>query len=145
MTPRWRGEEFPLWGDGLCAEALEQLGYRQRTAALESLRELQQSCRVMSLQAEGRERLEQFMPRLMQACSEVADPDLALERVLPLVVAVVRRSAYLVLLLENPPALGELVTLCGASPWIAEQMAQHPVLLDELLDRASLYTAPDKG
>ena len=48
----------------------------------------------------------------------------------------VRRSAYLVLLLENPPALGELVTLCGASPWIAEQMSRHPVLLDEFLDRA---------
>ena len=59
-------------------------------------------------------------------------------------VAVVRRSAYLVLLLENPPALGELVILCGASPWISEQMARNPALLDELLDRASLYTAPDK-
>ena len=57
----------------------------------------------------------------------------------------VRRSAYLVLLLENPQALEELVRLCGASPWIAEQMARNPVLLDELLDRASLYTAPDKA
>ena len=42
-------------------------------------------------------------------------------------------------------ALAELVTLCGASPWISEQMARNPVLLDELLDRASLYTAPDKA
>jgi glutamate-ammonia-ligase adenylyltransferase len=100
---------------------------------------------VVTLQPEGRARLDQFMPRLLQACAEVEDPDLALERVLPLVAAVVRRSAYLALLLENPPALRELVTLCGASPWIAEQMARHPVLLDELLDRASLYTAPDKN
>jgi len=84
------------------------------------------------------------MPRLIQACSEVAEPDLALVRVLPLVVAVVRRSAYLVLLLENPPAMDELVALCGASPWIAEQLSHQPVLLDELLDRASLYTAPDR-
>jgi glutamate-ammonia-ligase adenylyltransferase len=139
------GDEIPLWGDELCAEALEQLGYRQAERSFGSLRELQQSGRVLSLQVEGRERLEQFMPRLIQACSEAADPDLALARVLPLVVAVVRRSAYLVLLLENPPAMGELVTLCGASPWIAEQLAHHPVLLDELLDRASLYTAPDRG
>jgi len=64
--------------------------------------------------------------------------------VLPLVAAVIRRSAYLVLLLENPPALIDLVALCGASPWISEQLASNPVLLDELLDRASLYTAPDK-
>jgi glutamate-ammonia-ligase adenylyltransferase len=84
------------------------------------------------------------MPQLLRACAEVADPDLALQRILPLVTAVVRRSAYLVMLLENPPALVDLVTLCGASPWIAEQIARTPVLLDELLDRASLYTAPDK-
>jgi len=100
---------------------------------------------VITLQAEGRARLDLFMPRLVHACGEVEDPDLALARVLPLVMAVVRRSAYLVLLLENPPALDELVVLCGASPWIAEQLVKHPVLLDELLDRASLYNAPDRG
>jgi len=137
--------ELPLWGEGLCAASLSELGYRAVPESLQSLQELQQSSRVMTLQAEGRERLEQFMPQLLRGCAEVDDPDLSLQRLLPLVVAVVRRSAYLALLLENPPALRELVVLCGASPWIAEQMARHPVLLDELLDRASLYTAPDKG
>ena len=137
--------ELPLWGEGLCAASLSDLGYRAVSDSLQSLQDLQQSSRVMTLQAEGRERLEQFMPQLLRGCAEVDDPDLALQRLLPLVVAVVRRSAYLALLLENPPALRELVVLCGASPWIAEQMARHPVLLDELLDRASLYTAPDKG
>jgi len=93
--------------------------------------------------------LQQFMPQLLRACAEISrpgsgDPDLAVQRVLPLVAAVVRRSAYLVLLLENPPALTELAALCGASPWISEHLAHNPVLLDELLDRASLYTAPDK-
>jgi glutamine synthetase adenylyltransferase len=58
--------------------------------------------------------------------------------------AVARRSAYLLLLIENPPALADLVRLCGASPWIAEQLAGRPALLDELLDRASLYTAPER-
>ena len=138
-------DELPLWGEGLCTESLATLGYQRVPESLQRLQDLQQSARVMTLQAEGRERLEQFMPQLLRACGEVDDPDLALHRVLPLVVAVVRRSAYLALLLENPPALGELVVLCGASPWIAEQMARHPVLLDELLDRASLYTAPDKA
>ena len=138
-------DDLQLWGDGLTAEALADLGYSRAEASLQLLQELQQSAKVVTLQAEGRARLEQFMPRLLQDCTEVDEPDLALERVLPLVAAVVRRSAYLALLLENPPALRELVTLCGASPWIAEQMARHPVLLDELLDRASLYSAPDKN
>jgi len=137
-------EELPLWGEDLCAEALAALGYREAEQSVQRLLQLQGSTRVITLQAEGRVRLEQFMPQLVRACAEADDPDLALERVLPLVVAVLRRSAYLVLLLENPPALGELVTLCAASPWIADQISRHPVLLDELLDRANLYTAPDK-
>ncbi len=138
-------DELPLWGEALSADALSGLGYRQSETSLQALQDLQQSGRVLTLQTEGRARLEQFMPQLLRACAEAEDPDLTLARVLPLVVAVVRRSAYLALLLENPPALAELVVLCGASPWIADQLARHPVLLDELLDRASLYTAPDKG
>jgi glutamate-ammonia-ligase adenylyltransferase len=81
---------------------------------------------------------------LLRACGEARDPDLALARLLPLVAAVARRSAYLLLLIENPPALADLVRLCGASPWIAEQLTSRPALLDELLDRASLYTAPER-
>ncbi len=138
-------DELPLWGDELNAASLSGLGYQCEEESLQALQELQHSSRVATLQAEGRERLEQFMPQLLRACAEIDDPDLTLQRVLPLVVAVLRRSAYLALLLENPPALRELVVLCGASPWIAQQMARHPVLLDELLDRASLYTAPDKA
>ena len=164
------GEEFSLWGEGLSEEALLAAGYQQPPQTMEALQSLLDSARVMTLQAQGRQRLDLFMPQLLRACTEVVKagpgevdagqkssketppgtpqpgtPDHNLQRVLPLVVAVVRRSAYLVLLLENPQALEELVRLCGASPWIAEQMARNPVLLDELLDRASLYTAPDKA
>ena len=134
-----------LWGNSLDTCALQSLGYQQLEETRQRLQDLQDSPRVATLQIQGRERLDQFMPRLVQACAESGYPDLALQRVLPLVSAVLRRSAYLVLLLENPPALVDLVVLCGASPWISEQLAAYPVLLDELLDRASLYTAPDKG
>ncbi|MDP5065309.1 MAG: bifunctional [glutamate--ammonia ligase]-adenylyl-L-tyrosine phosphorylase/[glutamate--ammonia-ligase] adenylyltransferase [Haliea sp.] len=137
-------DELPAWGDELTERVLTDLGYRA-AASLEALSALHDSSRVATLQAEGRERLQQFMPRLLLACTEAADPDRALQRILPLVNAVLRRSAYLALLLENPPALADLVLLCDASPWIAEQLQRHPVLLDELLDRASLYTAPDKA
>jgi len=137
--------ELPPGLDELDEDALAQLGYRDPAASLRALRALDDNGRLLALQAEGRERLEQFLPRLLRACAGLADPDLSLQRVLPLVSAVLRRSAYLILLMENPLALAELATLCGASPWIAELMARHPVLLDEFLDSASLYSAPDKG
>jgi glutamate-ammonia-ligase adenylyltransferase len=55
---------------------------------------------------------------------------------------VARRSAYLVLLTENPGALRRLLTLCAASPWIAEQIARFPLLLDELLNEGRLFNPP---
>ena len=124
---------------------LERLGYQQAGEAVHLLDELHNSPRVVTLQAEGKMRLQRLLPQLLYACADTPNADLALQRVMPLVVAVLRRSAYFVMLLENPVALHELATLCGASPWMAKQLSQHPVLLDELLDRESLYTAPDKS
>ena len=133
----------------LCNEAcdaadLSALGFSDGERLAAQVRALYASRRVQRLQAEGRDRLERFMPLLLSACAGATHPDAALERALPLVTAVVRRSAYLLLLIENPPALADLANLCGASPWIAEQLARHPALLDELLDRASLYSAPER-
>jgi len=142
--PSRQGQRDRLWGDAVDGEAYTSLGFLKVDESLQAVVSLRTHPRVETLQQEGRDRLDDFMPRLIQACAEVDNPDLALQRVLPLVLSVVRRSAYLALLLENPPALGELVLLCGASPWISDQLERYPVLLDELLDRASLYTAPDK-
>ena len=38
-----------------------------------------------------------------------------------------------------PQALVQLVRLTGMSPWIADQIARHPLLLDELLDPRRLF------
>jgi glutamate-ammonia-ligase adenylyltransferase len=133
-----------LWSADCDESLLQELGFSDAESLAERLEALFQSRRVQTLQQEGRERLDRFMPLLLQACAESEHPDIALERALPLVTAVARRSAYLLLLIENPPALADLAALCGASPWIAEQLASHPALLDELLDRGSLYTAPDR-
>ncbi|SQK72347.1 Glutamate-ammonia-ligase adenylyltransferase [Tatumella ptyseos] len=55
------------------------------------------------------------------------------------------RSTYLELLTEHPGALSHLIRLCAASPMVADQLARYPLLLDELLDPATLYqpTATD--
>ena len=113
----------------------------------ESLRRLgafRDSRGVKSMQRIGYERLDAVMPLLLEAAAESEAPSVALERVLPLIEAVLRRTAYLSLLRENPQVLPSLVRLCSASPWIAEQLARHPILLDELLTPATLYSPADK-
>ena len=133
-----------LWSAECDARKFEALGFARPQAQAERVQELFHSRRVRRLEAPGRQRLDRFMPLLLNACARCEEPDLALQRVLPLVIAVARRSAYLLLLIENPPALADLTLLCAASPWIAEQLARYPALLDELLDRASLYCAPER-
>jgi glutamate-ammonia-ligase adenylyltransferase len=60
-------------------------------------------------------------------------------RVLTVLRAILGRTAYLQLLFENQAALFHLVKLCAASPWVTQQIARFPLLLDELLNPISLY------
>ncbi|MEE3924635.1 bifunctional [glutamate--ammonia ligase]-adenylyl-L-tyrosine phosphorylase/[glutamate--ammonia-ligase] adenylyltransferase [Pseudomonas viridiflava] len=140
------GEWLPLWEESQDEEAasrqLSQAGFVNAETAIKHLANLRSSPHLRSMQRLSRERLDAFIPRLLAQAVEHDKPDLVLERVLPLVEAVARRSAYLVLLTENPDALRRLLTLCAASPWIAEQIARFPLLLDELLNEGRLFNPP---
>jgi len=140
------GEWLPLWEDAQDEDAacrqLQDAGFSDAAKALRQLAGLRASPQLRAMQRLGRERLDAFIPRLLAQAVEHDNPDLVLERVLPLVEAVARRSAYLVLLTENPGALRRLLTLCAASPWIAEQIARYPLLLDELLNEGRLFNPP---
>jgi glutamate-ammonia-ligase adenylyltransferase len=70
-------------------------------------------------------------------------PERLLERLLSIIKAVMSRTAYIELLAENPGAREQLCKLCMASPWISEQLALHPILLDELIDPQQLYSLPE--
>jgi glutamate-ammonia-ligase adenylyltransferase len=101
--------------------------------------------RTQNMQAIGRQRLDKFMPRLLAELWSNENPVTTLERIVPLIEAILRRTSYLVLLIENPQALAQLVRLCGSSPWIATSLAESPILLDELLDPANLNSPPNKS
>lgn len=140
------GQGSALWTAG--AEELPALlttaGFGEPTQSAALLAALRENRAVRAMQAVGRERLDRLMPRLLQECLRHHEPDVALARSLPLVESVLRRSAYMMLLVENHAALKRLVDLCAASPWIAEELARFPVLLDELLNAATLFTPPKK-
>ncbi len=140
------GEWLPVWEDTIAVESiyqqLEEAGYTNSQAAWQRLTQLREGTQVRAMQRLGRERLDAFMPRFLAQAVEHDNPDLVLERVLPLIEAVARRSAYLVLLTENPGALLRVISLCAASPWIAEQLTRFPALLDELLNEGRLYRPP---
>jgi glutamate-ammonia-ligase adenylyltransferase len=79
-------------------------------------------------------RLARFLPALLELAIESEHPLSALSRTLAVTECILRRSAYLALLIENRHAMSRLVDLCARSQYIADQIARYPVLLDELLD-----------
>ena len=79
-------------------------------------------------------RLRTFVPTLLELVVASDKPDRALSRTLSITERILRRSAYIALLNENHAALAKLVDLCAESEYIANQISQYPVLLDELLD-----------
>jgi glutamate-ammonia-ligase adenylyltransferase len=86
------------------------------------------------------------MPQLLAAAAAnpgIAGAQVVFVRLLALLEAVSRRSAYLALVIEHPPLLPRIANLMAASAWAAEYLTQHPLLLDELLDARVLLAEPD--
>ncbi|WP_275099247.1 bifunctional [glutamate--ammonia ligase]-adenylyl-L-tyrosine phosphorylase/[glutamate--ammonia-ligase] adenylyltransferase [Sedimenticola hydrogenitrophicus] len=119
---------------------LEQSGYAAGEAVLARLEAFREGHACRRLGQRGRHRLKELMPVLLEAVALSPVPDVTLERILKILESIARRTAYLALLVENPTALTQLVKLAGISPWIAQQVARHPLLLDEMLDPRRLYT-----
>lgn len=137
----WQGHSE----DYVAIDAAAALGYRKPKQIIELLEKLRSRRAVLSLPVLSRAKLDDFMPLLLHACGQAEAPERALQRLLTLVEAVLRRSAYLVMLTENPRALERLVALSDASTWMADQLSRHPALLDELLDSRTLFSPPDKA
>ena len=140
-------EETPLlavWqsdaDDAGALVALADAGFEAAAEVLGWLTDFRKSSLVRALPTRGRAKLDQLMPPMIEAASGAESPDVTLERLLQLITAVVRRTAYLDLLLENPLALSQLVRLVGESSWVVAQLIRQPLLLDELLDPRRLYS-----
>ena len=88
---------------------------------------------LKKIPASALERLKKFWPHLIEAILQSDRPQIALLRLMPLVESVLRRTVYLVMLMESRGALQRLVKMATVSPWICEELAQYPVLLDEFL------------
>ncbi|MGH1486209.1 MAG: bifunctional [glutamate--ammonia ligase]-adenylyl-L-tyrosine phosphorylase/[glutamate--ammonia-ligase] adenylyltransferase [Cellvibrionaceae bacterium] len=146
VLPEWQ----TLWleldetFDEATSAVLEQHQYNDADTAIEVLHAFKKSRNVLSLSSVAREKLDLFIPQLLHVIGEMDEPDQALNRLLKWLEAIVTRTSYVLLLLENPQVLKHLTTLFSASSWIAQTLTQMPSLLDELLYPETLYSLPEK-
>jgi len=141
LSAVWKGTADPA--DTLAA--LAAAGYQEAEATLQWLTEFRGGPVTRHLGEQGRQRFDELMPLVLHAAAAADSPLTVLKRLGGLLEAIAGRTTYLSLLLENPMALSQLSQLCAASSWVATQLTQHPILLDELLDPRSLYAPLDKA
>jgi glutamate-ammonia-ligase adenylyltransferase len=137
-----------LWrqdpGGERAAEVLKRYGYDEPEETARWLTQLRSGTASRFVGEQGRARYQRLIPMLLHAAADTPHPSETFARLARLVEQIAGRTTYLTLLVENPMALSQLVRLCGASPWIAEQMTRHPLLMDELLDPRTLYSPMER-
>jgi glutamate-ammonia-ligase adenylyltransferase len=131
-------ELMALWESSASAQqwqaVLQANEYREDGMLARTVTKFATESMKRQLDKTAERRLDRFMPLLMLQLRDRQFPNLLLERILRIIGQIMRRSAYVSLLIENPAVLGRLVGLCEKSAYLAQEIARYPLLLDELLD-----------
>ena len=95
---------------------------------------------LRKLDESGRRRLQFILARVLSSMrSSSFAQSVAVDHAHPAHHRCDRRAlAYLALLREQPAALERLIDACVISGFLAQQIAEFPLLLDELIDRLCL-------
>ena len=130
---------------GTLTATLLQIGWPgDPLPAAQRLAQLRGATFVRRLDVVGRRRLQALLPQLLVLIAAVADPDATLERVLKIIEAIGKRSAYYALLNERADARARLIEICGYGAFLVRQIADNPLLLDELIDARLFESAPGR-
>ena len=125
--------------------ALARAGFADSGEVARLLLELRASALVRRLDEPGRRRLQALLPALLADVAHSSAQLPVLRRVLRIIEATGKRSAYFALLQENGAARARLIELCRHGDFLAAQIAAHPMLLDELIDERLLKILPTRA
>jgi glutamate-ammonia-ligase adenylyltransferase len=126
----WAAAAWQALSDG--GDTVLPVPYTDATVAV--LKGLARATQARPLDARARGRLDRLVAWALTAAQAAADADAVLARLVALFQAVLGRPTYLALLDEREGARERLVQACARSRWVAARVAEHPLLLDELLD-----------
>jgi glutamate-ammonia-ligase adenylyltransferase len=127
------------------AESLSSAGFSDSAEVARLLLELRASSLVRKLDEPGRRRLQALLPVLLADVARSGAQLPVLRRILTIIEATGKRSAYFALLRENAAARARLVELLGHGDFLAAQIAAQPLLLDELIDARLLSELPTRA
>ena len=138
LSPLWLGTMDEQQG----TTRLAALGFEQPARVWHRLRDLHDSAPYRRMSASTQSRVDRLVPRLLDLATRFERPSQTLERLTQVLESIGRRESYLALLIEYPVALERLAALAAASPWAADYLSRHPILLDELIS-SHAFDVPD--
>ncbi len=129
---------FSLWRDPSSNDSIRLLatvGFEDAQRTSKHLSDFSDKLQKRELHELSKSRVNRLMPILLSLVAKESQPEITLDRLLPLIDTITRRSTYVSFLLENGDALKRCVHLCAMSDWISTRLSEFPVLLYELTDR----------
>jgi glutamate-ammonia-ligase adenylyltransferase len=128
-------------------EELADSGFpRAEIAAVAALlKAFRQAANYRRLDEAGHRRLHVILARLLKSAAADAAPAIVVQRVMRVLEAIGSRASYLALLKEQPAALDRLIEVCAISGFLSRQIADFPLLLDELIDAKAFEELPTRA
>ena len=138
------------WLDSDDAKIEEELSHSgfpptEIAAVAPILESYRQAANYRRLDEAGHRRLYVILARLLKAAAAHASPATVVQRVLRVLEAIGSRASYLALLKEQPAALDRLIEVCAISGFLSRQIADFPLLLDELIDAKAFDELPTRA
>jgi len=148
-APRGNEEAGADWlaiDDARIDEELEASGFPQGeiAAVAATLDAYRHAASYRRLDEAGRRRLHVILGRLLKAAARHPEPASVVTRVLRVLEAIGTRSSYFALLKEQTAALDRLIDVCAISGFLSRQIADFPLLLDELIDGKAFDELPSR-
>ncbi len=116
----------------------------QIAAVATALQDFRDAAPYRRLDEAGHRRLHVIIGRLLTSAAKQLEAATIVQRVLRVLEAIGTRSSYLALLKEQPPALDRLIEVCAISSFLSRQVADFPLLLDELIDAKAFDELPSR-
>ncbi len=117
-------------------EIIEQAGFSDTAEINQQLNIFLQSKAWRYMSARAKMRFKTLLPDLLTAIKVSQQPATLFTRFLRFFSAIAGRSVYFELLYQNPPLLAKISSLFDQSPWIADEVTQYPILLENLIQTA---------
>ena len=139
-----------VWLDADDAKIEEELAnggfpHAEIAAVAAILEAFRQAANYRRLDEAGHRRLQVILARLLKSAAGHAAPAIVVQRVMRVLEAIGSRASYLALLKEQPAALDRLIEVCAISGFLSRQIADFPLLLDELIDAKAFDELPTRA